>query len=173
MFLIGQDTGLRSVESVRMLWENVLWDKNLIFNPNRKTKKSRRYVPLSDRVRDLLRARAQGATSPWVFSSPRKKGAPMSYFMFAKDFVATRKAAGLPDSLVLYSSRHSFATDLLDRTGNISRVQKVLGHESVTTTQRYLHPDVKGIAALINERNNSNANEVLRHTLRHSEGTVQ
>jgi site-specific recombinase XerD len=39
----------------------------------------------------------------------------------------------------VYSARHSFATDLLDRTGNLKLVMDVLGHESVTTTQKYPH----------------------------------
>jgi site-specific recombinase XerD len=92
----------------------------------------------------------------------------MSYFLVAKDFTKTRKAAGLPESLVFYSTRHSFATDLLDRTGNLVLLQKLLGHESPHATQRYLHPDLKGVAKLVNERNNSNA-ELLRHSLRHSQ----
>ena len=172
VFLISQDSGLRPDEVVRMRWENVLWDKNLIFNPDGKTKKSRRHVPLSDRVRNLLRGRAEGATSAWVFPSPRRKGSPMSYFLVAKDFTRTRKAAGLPDSLVLYSARHSFATDMLDRCGNLSLVQKLLGHEAVTTTQRYLHPELKGVAALVNQRNTEHA-ETLRHSLRHSGVAIQ
>ena len=48
-------------------WSNVVWDKSLIFNPDGKTEKARRHVPLSDRVRDLLRVRAQGAASEWAF----------------------------------------------------------------------------------------------------------
>lgn len=48
---------------------------------------------------------------------------------------------------------NSFATDLLDRTGNIVLVGKILGHRSVITTQRYLHPEIKGIAEIVNERN--------------------
>jgi site-specific recombinase XerC len=55
---------------------------------------------------------------------------------------------------------------MLDRTGNLSLVQKLLGHEAVTTTQRYLHPELKDIAALVNQRNTEHA-EVLRHSLRH------
>jgi integrase len=76
----------------------------------------------------------------------------------AKNYVAARKAAGLPDDLVLYSARHSFATDLRDRTGNLILVQKVLGHESPHTTQRYVHPELKGsprwlISATANTQN--------------------
>ena len=55
--------------------------------------------------------------------------------------------------------RHSFATDMLDRTGNIVLVGKLLGHRSVTTTQRYLHPEMKGMAELVNARNAMRAAE--------------
>jgi site-specific recombinase XerD len=105
----------------------------------------------------------QGATTEWVFPSPRKKGSHISYFPVAKQFSKTRAKAGLPDDIVLYSARHSFATDMLDRTGNIVLVQKMLAHESVTTTQRYLHPELKDMAQLVNQRN-ADADENLRHS---------
>lgn len=71
----------------------------------------------------------------------------------AKQFSAIRREAKIPKGVVLYSAGHSFATDMLDRTGNIVLVGKMLGHSSVTTTQRYLHPEIKGLAELVNERN--------------------
>ena len=77
----------------------------------------------------------------------------ISYFPVAKQFAAVRKEAKIPKGVVLYSARHSFATDMLDRTGNIVLVGKMLGHSSVTTTQRYFHPSMKGLADLVNERN--------------------
>ena len=172
VFLISQDSGLRPDEVIRLKWDSILWDKNLIFNPDGKTERARRHVPLSERIRSLLRVRAQGATSEWVFPSSRKKGSHISYFPVAKQFGKARKAAGLPDDIVLYSARHSFATDMLDKTGNIVLVQKMLGHESVTTTQRYLHPEMKGIAELVNQRNTTRA-ENLRHSLRHSGDQIQ
>jgi integrase len=173
VFLISEDSGLRPDELIRMRWENVLWDKNLIYNPYGKTEKSRRYVPLSNRVRDLLKVRAGKTINEWVFPSPRKRGAHLSYSAIAKPYSRLRKELGLPEDLVLYSARHTFATDMLDKTGNLSKVQKLLGHESITTTQRYLHPELKGIAELVNERNAERSEEALRHSLRHSGDQIQ
>lgn len=153
VFLISHDAGLRPDEVIRMRWENVLWNKNLIFVPDGKTENAKRYVPLSDRIRELLRARKGAAKWPWVFPSKRKKKTHISYFPVAKQFSKVRKEAKIPNGVVLYSARHSFATDMLDRTGNIVLVGKMLGHRSVTTTQRYLHPEMKGLAELVNARN--------------------
>jgi site-specific recombinase XerD len=64
-------------------------------------------------------------------------------------------------NLVLYSARHSFATDLLDQTGNLKLIMDVLGHESVTTTQKYLHPSSKDLAGIVNQRNRERAAEAV------------
>ena len=61
----------------RMRWDNVFWDKKLIFIPDGKTMKARRRVPLSERVRAAMKAGAEGATSEWVFPCSRKKGAQL------------------------------------------------------------------------------------------------
>jgi len=131
----------------------VLWNKNLIFVQDGKTENAKRYVPLSDRVQELLRARQTATKSPRMFPSKRKKKTHISYFSVAKHFSTVRKEAKIPKGVVLYSARHSFATDMFDRTGNIVLVGKMLAHRSVTTTQRYRHPAMKGLAELVNERN--------------------
>ena len=48
------------------------------------------------------------------------------------------EAAGLNGHLATHSLRKSFAQRLYDRTGDIFAVQEMLGHKSVTTTQKYL-----------------------------------
>jgi integrase len=134
---------VRPHEAIRMRWDDVLWDKFLIFVATGKTPKARRHVPLSDRVRAALRARAQGATTEWVFPSKRSKSGHISYFYVSKQFAARRKEAGISKEIVLYSARHTFATDLMDDMGDLSKVGKVLGHSSTRITERYLHPAVK------------------------------
>jgi integrase len=155
VFLLCHDSGMRPDEVISLRWDDILWDKSLIFVREGKTRKSTRYVPLSDRVRDALRVRAKNARTEWVFASVRKgtKTGHITHTGIEKPFRIARKAAKLPKELVLYSARHSFATDLLDRTGNLKLVMDVLGHESVTTTQKYLHPSLKNIADVVNERN--------------------
>jgi integrase len=45
--------------------EHVHWGRNAVFNPKGKTIKSRRFVPLSTRLREALRKR-EGNGSPFV-----------------------------------------------------------------------------------------------------------
>jgi integrase len=155
VFLICHDSGMRPDEVISLRWDDILWNKSLMFVREGKTRKSTRHVPLSDRVCSALRVRAKGAKTEWVFPSKRKKSKTghITHTAIEKPFRKAREDANLPKELVLYSARHSFATDLLDRTGNIKLVMDVLGHESVTTTQKYLHPAMKDIAEVVNLRN--------------------
>jgi integrase len=89
--------------------------------------------------------------------SKRKKGNHISYFGPAKQFTKLRKLVGIPEDIVFYSARHTFGTDIMEQTGNINLVQEVMGHDNVTTTQRYLHPDKSKMADHINERNRDRA----------------
>ena len=153
VFLLCHDSGMRPDEVMSLRWDDIFWNKSLIFVREGKTKKATRYVPLSDRVRAALRVRAQGSKSEWVFPSKHSKSGHIGHTAVEKPFRKARKDAKLPKELVLYSARHSFATDLLDQTGNIKLVSDVLGHESVTTTQKYLHPALKNLAEIVNQRN--------------------
>jgi len=47
--------------------------------------------------------------------------------------------AGINKPVTPHTLRHTFATSLLNKTGNLLLVQKALGHRNVTTTQIYAH----------------------------------
>jgi len=55
VLIIMLDSGLRNGEVVRMRWEYIDWEGAFCFNPEGKTPRARRKVPLSERVLELLR----------------------------------------------------------------------------------------------------------------------
>jgi integrase len=150
LFVVMMDSGMRPDEVMRMEWSNVLWDRSAIFIPSGKTMAARRHVPLSDRASRILRARQQGNLSKWVFPGRTKEGRRRTV---AKKFEAARAAAGIRPEIVLYCARHTFATNLLAETGDLALVQRVMGHESIATTQKYLHPETSNVADIVNRRN--------------------
>jgi integrase len=149
VLLIMLDTGMRPSEVFRVEWEHVKWDRELIFVPRSKSRKSKRYVPLSERVREALHMRAQ--ESPFVFPSARSNSGHIETVQ--KQFDRAKKLAGLPKAVVLYCARHRFSTDAMDGTGNVMAVMDVMGHSKMDMTRLYQHPGLKQIGEVINKRN--------------------
>lgn len=58
-----------------------------------------------------------------------------------------RARLGLPSSATPHALRHSFATHLLAKGGDLRAIQDLLGHESLSTTQRYAAVDAEKILA--------------------------
>ena len=54
--------------------------------------------------------------------------------------------AGLPTTIKMHELRHSAADNLWRETGNLLLAQQLLRHESVATTQDYLHPSRDDLA---------------------------
>ena len=157
-FLVMQDSGMRPDEVIRLCWDDVLWDQSMIFVRHGKTQKATRHVPLSQRVREALRVRAQGCTSPWVFPSVRRRRngerSHIRAFGLSKEWTRLRKLLAIPKEIVLYSARHTFGTDLMGRVnGNIVLVGDVMGHTDIKVTRRYIHPSTEGLSEVIDQRN--------------------
>lgn len=148
IIVLLRDTGMRPKrELFRMRIEYLDWDRQMIFVPDSKTGAGKRFIPMSDRVLDLLMVLCHGRKEGWVFEADSESG---HIITIDKQYQAARLAAELPAKLVLYGCRHDFATQVLERTGNLPLVMKLLGQKSTKAALDYQHPELELFRAAIN-----------------------
>ncbi len=75
------------------------------------------------------------------------RGGPLSAGIIQKRIQTLRGLLGLPSSATPHALRHSFATHLLAGGGDLRAIQELLGHASLSTTQRYTDVDVESLLA--------------------------
>ena len=127
-------TGARKREVLDARWSDIDRARSFWRIPLSKSGRER-YVPLSPTALALLDRVPRRNSCEWVFANPKTQEPYASIFM-AWD--TARRAAGLAD-VRIHDLRHSFASFLVNAGCSLYEVQKILGHASMSMTQRYSH----------------------------------
>ena len=135
--------GLRIAEALSIRRKDApvgLVDSVTILGKGRKTRSAPVIAPVRREIENYL------ALCPYVLAPDGPlfvgaKGGPLSPRIIQLTVARLRGALGLPDSATPHALRHSFATHLLGRGGDLRTIQELLGHASLSTTQIYTAVD--------------------------------
>lgn len=147
--LLMLDTGLRDGEALALRWPDIHLKPaatakfGYLQVQKGKSKTSRRTVSLTARVREMLSARSQEASSDFVF--PGRIGKPILVTSLDHQHARVRENLNLPADFVVHSLRHT----MLSRLGMLGvdafTIMKIAGHSSITISQRYVHPSPESV----------------------------
>jgi integrase/recombinase XerC len=141
-------TGIRVSELVKLNRDGVSFDQGLI----RVTGKGRkdRIVPIGAKAIDALKYYMSSLESYF----PKARGSSQALFLNSRGGRLTSRsvdrilkaeliACGLWQHLSPHGLRHTFATHLLNAGADLRSIQEMLGHENLSTTQRYTHVNME------------------------------
>ena len=133
--------GLRKGEVQKLLVAHVDVQRGVLHIAQAKGNKDRVLV-LQAALKDLLqRYLARYRPSHWLFEG--QTGGQYSATSIQAIFVRAKEESGLPAHMTIHGLRHSYATHMVERGTPLHVVKDLLGHESIQTTQIYLHTSSK------------------------------
>ena len=114
-----------------------------------------RIVPVGEKareaLRDWLKVRPQLEKTPLTAMFISRNGLPLSHRNIQARVAYWARRLGLPQGVSPHTFRHSFATHLLESSGDLRAVQEMLGHADIGTTQIYTHLDFQHLARIYDQ----------------------
>jgi len=80
-----------------------------------------------------------------------RRGKQLSRAMIFSIIKQLAEKAGIHKTISPHTFRHSFATHLLENGADLRAIQLMLGHESITTTEIYMHVDKSHLKEVVNK----------------------
>lgn len=140
--------GLRVSELTSLKISDLFFDEGFIKVTGKGNKQ--RFVPISDYTKKFINIYKNKVRT---HQEPKKEASDILFLnrrgnqlTRAMIFTIVRRLAektGIPKKISPHTFRHSFATHLLENGANLRAIQQMLGHESITTTEVYMHVDSK------------------------------
>jgi integrase len=154
------DTGLRIGECLKLDWPNVRLDPAegaqhgylTVKRKDAKNSKSRN-VPLTARAVEVFERR-HPAEHGLVFHRP--DGEPLYPTWLDQQHSSIRTLLKMPADFVLHSLRHTYGTRLGETGADPFTIMKLMGHSSVTVSQRYVHPSPEAMERAVSRMESYN-----------------
>jgi len=147
--------GLRVSELINLQLSDLFFEEGFIRVLGKGNKQ--RFVPINFQAQkyigfyvDSIRAHitVQKGFEDTVFLNRRGKNlSRVMIFTIVKNLAIK---AGIKKKISPHTFRHSFATHLLERGADLRAIQQMLGHESITTTEIYMHLDKSFLKEVVN-----------------------
>lgn len=157
MLMLAYSGGLRVSEVVAIKTGNIDSKRMCIFIENAKGKKDR-MVTLSPVLLIMLREywHAYKPTQTGYLFCGQNAGEPYSTRSLQLVLNAAKHKAGILKPGSVHALRHSFATHLLDKGTDVTMIMKLLGHNDLKTTLRYLHVTNRDMIKVVSPLDNLN-----------------
>lgn len=146
--------GLRVSELINLKISDLFFDEGFIRVHGKGSKQ--RFVPINNQAQryislyiDSVRNHItiQKGHEDTLFLNRRGKG--LSRVMIFTIIKNLCELAGIKKKISPHTFRHSFATHLLERGADLRAIQQMLGHESITTTEIYMHLDKRFLKEIV------------------------
>jgi integrase/recombinase XerD len=129
--------GLRISEAVR-LTPAAIDSRRMVIRVEEGKGRKDRYVMLSPRLLEVLRAYWRGAHPKTLLFPGDIPGQPISTFAVQHACKKAQRRAGIAKTVTPHCLRHAFAVHLLEAGTDLRTIQLLLGHRNLSTTARYL-----------------------------------